>query len=107
MFPFRSAARPDDWQIEIWSSVHAQRPGMNGNANLTGAEALPDAPAPNELNDVPDERGGGATRNGCALYDLPRHRLVHHQLAMPALRTSSMRGLGAFANVFAIESFMD
>jgi nicotinate dehydrogenase subunit B len=101
------AARPADWQIEIWSSVHAQRPGMNGNANLIGAEALPDPPTPNEQNDVPDERGGGATRNAYALYDLPRHRLVYHQLAMPALRTSSMRGLGAFANVFAIESFMD
>jgi CO/xanthine dehydrogenase Mo-binding subunit len=79
---------------------------MNGNANLIGAEALPDAPAPNEQNDVPDERGGGATRNGYALYDLPRHRLVYHQLTMP-LRTSSLRGLGAFANIFAIESFMD
>jgi CO/xanthine dehydrogenase Mo-binding subunit len=101
------AARPADWQIEIWSAVHAQRPGMNGNDNFIGVEALPDAPTPNEPNDVPDERGGGATRNGTALYDLPRHRLVHHQLAMPALRTSSMRGLGAFANVFAIESFMD
>jgi CO/xanthine dehydrogenase Mo-binding subunit len=99
-------ARPADWTIEIWSSVHAQRPGMNGNANLIGAEALPDAPAPNEQNDVPDERGGGATRNGYALYDLPRHRLVYHQLKLP-LRTSSLRGLGAFANVFAIESFMD
>jgi CO/xanthine dehydrogenase Mo-binding subunit len=99
-------ARPADWTIEIWSSVHAQRPGMNHNANLIGAEALPDAPVPNEQNDVPDERGGGATRNGYALYDLPRHRLVYHQLKLP-LRTSSLRGLGAFANVFAIESFMD
>ena len=55
--------RPADWTIEIWSPPHAQRPGMNGNSNLLGAEALPDAPRRNELNDVPDERGGGATRN--------------------------------------------
>jgi nicotinate dehydrogenase subunit B len=100
------AARPADWTIEIWSGVHAQRPGMNGNANFISAEALPGAPPLKERNDVPDERGGGATRNGYALYDLPRHRLVHHQLDLP-LRTSSMRALGAFANVFAIESFMD
>ena len=99
--------RPADWTIEIWSAPHAQRPGMNGNSNLIGAEALPNAPPRNELNDVPDERGGGATRNGYAIYDLPRHRLIHHLLPRVPLRTSSLRGLGAWANVFAIESFMD
>ena len=80
---------------------------MNGNSNLIGAEALPNAPPRNELNDVPDERGGGATRNAYAIYDLPRHRLIHHLLPRVPLRTSSLRGLGAWANVFAIESFMD
>ena len=99
--------RPADWTIEIWSAPHAQRPGMNGNSNFISAEALPNAPARNELNDVPDERGGGATRNGYAIYDLPRHRLIHHLLPQVPLRTSSLRGLGAWANVFAIESFMD
>ena len=101
-------SRPADWTIEIWSPVHAQRPGMNGSANLLGAQALPDAPPPPaEISDVADEAGGGATRNGQALYDLPRHKLVHHLLAHVPIRTSSLRGLGAFANVFAIESFMD
>ena len=100
-------SRPTDWTIEIWSPPHAQRPGMNGNANLIGAEALPNPPALNPLNDVPDERGGGATRNAYAIYDLPRHRLIHHLLPQVPLRTSSLRGLGAWVNVFAIESFMD
>ena len=101
-------SRPADWTIEIWSPVHAQRPGMNGSANLLGAEALPDAPSPpTEINDVADDAGGGATRNAQALYDLPRHKLVHHLLPHVPVRTSSLRGLGAFANVFAIESFMD
>jgi CO/xanthine dehydrogenase Mo-binding subunit len=99
--------KPADWTIEIWSPPHAQRPGMNGNSNFAGAAALPDAPPLNPLNDVPDERGGGATRNGYAIYDLPRHRLIHHLLPNVPLRTSSLRGLGAWANVFAIESFMD
>ena len=103
-----AAAKPADWTLEIWSPVHAQRPGTNGSANLLGAEALPDAPPPPaEINDVPDAIGGGATRNGEALYDLPRHRLVHHLLSDVPVRTSSLRGLGAYANVFAIESFMD
>ena len=61
----------------------------------------------NELNDVPDDGGGGATRNAVPIYDLPRHRLIHHLLPRLPLRTSSLRGLGAWANVFAIESFID
>jgi nicotinate dehydrogenase subunit B len=101
-------SRPADWTIDVWSPVHAQRPGMNGHANLLGAEALPDAPPPPALiNDVADDAGGGASRNAQALYDLPRHTLVHHLLPDVAVRTSSLRGLGAFANIFAIESFMD
>jgi nicotinate dehydrogenase subunit B len=100
--------RPADWTSELWSPVHAQRPGMNGQSNFFSAEALPGAPPPlAEPNDVPDERGGGATRNAYPLYDLPHHRLIHHKLVGLPLRTSSLRGLGAFANVFAIESFID
>ena len=99
--------KPADWSIEIWSPPHAQRPGMNGNSNLLGAAALPNAPPLKPLNDVPDERGGGATRNAVAIYDLPRHRLIHHLLPQVPMRTSSLRGLGAWANVYAIESFMD
>jgi nicotinate dehydrogenase subunit B len=99
--------KPTDWTIEIWSPPHAQRPGMNGNSNLLGAAALPNAPALKPLGDVPDERGGGATRNAVAIYDLPRHRLIHHLLPDVPTRTSSLRGLGAWVNVYAIEGFID
>jgi CO/xanthine dehydrogenase Mo-binding subunit len=99
--------KPADWTIEIWSPPHAQRPGMNGNANFSGLAALPDAPPMKELNDIPDDRGGGATRNAFPIYDLPRHKLIHHMLPNVPLRTSSLRGLGAGANVYAIESFID
>ena len=100
--------RPADWTIEIWSPPHAQRPGMNGNSNLARRERVAQrATAERRSNDVPDERGGGATRNAVAIYDLPRHRLIHHLLPEVPLRTSSLRGLGAWANVYAIESFID
>jgi CO/xanthine dehydrogenase Mo-binding subunit len=102
-----AAGKPADWRIEIWSPPHAQRPGMNGNNNFIGAAALPNPAPMKELSDVPDERGGGATRNGYAIYDLPRHRLIHHMITEPPLRTSSLRGLGAWANVYAIEGFID
>ena len=41
------------------------------------------------------------------IYDFPQKHLVKHLVAQSPLRTSSLRSLGAFANVFAIESFMD
>jgi nicotinate dehydrogenase subunit B len=34
-------------------------------------------------------------------------RIVHHLIPEPPVRTSALRGLGATANVFAIESFID
>src|SRR5262249_56849193 len=51
--------------------------------------------------------GGGGSRNGVALYQFPRHRVIHHFIPDPRVRPSALRSLGAFANVFAIESFLD
>ncbi|MYZ49258.1 molybdopterin cofactor-binding domain-containing protein, partial [Propylenella binzhouense] len=102
------AGRPADWTFELWSAAHGQRPGSNGVANLIGAEALPDAaPPPKETSDPVDPDGGGAMRNARALYDLPHQRILHHLLEMPAVRTSSLRGLGTFMNLFSIECFID
>lgn len=99
--------RPLDWAIHIWSPTHVSRPGANGGVNLLTAEALENPPEPPVPGDFPDALGGGATRNGFLLYDLPHQALVHHFIPDAPARTSSMRGLGAFANVFALESFMD
>ena len=99
--------RPVDWAIEVFSGTHGQRPGHNGGVNLLPAEALPDPPPPPALADVPEAAGFGGLRNARALYDLPPQRVLHHLVKRPPLRTSSMRGLGAHGNVFAIESFVD
>ena len=99
--------RPLEWTHELWSAVHGQRPGMAGNVNLLAAAALPNAPPPPEPVDVPDAGGGGGTRNSTTLYDFPRQRVVHHLVTQMPVRTSSLRTLGGFANVFAAESFMD
>jgi CO/xanthine dehydrogenase Mo-binding subunit len=50
---------------------------------------------------------GAGTRNAVPYYDLPAARYVHHLVAAPPVRTSALRGLGAVAHVFAIESFLD
>jgi nicotinate dehydrogenase subunit B len=49
----------------------------------------------------------GIHRNAEPLYAFPRRRVVKHFVAESPLRVSAHRGLGAYANVFAIESFMD
>jgi nicotinate dehydrogenase subunit B len=92
--------------VEIWSPTHAQRPGMAGGINLLGEMALP-GHSPTEKADVPDAVGGGGVRNAIALYDLSDQRVIHHFIPDLPVRTSALRSLGAFANVFAIESFID
>jgi nicotinate dehydrogenase subunit B len=95
---------PADWTTEIWSGRHGSRPG--GGGNLLAAEALPDPPPSPPPAESPGPPGAG-TRNGEPLYDFPAKRIVHHLIAETPVRTSSLRGLGATLNVFAIESFMD
>lgn len=99
--------RPLNWRTEIWSPPHVQRPGLNGNSNLLGASAIEGAPPLKPIDDLPHERGGGATRNSVPMYQLGHFQLTHHMIPLTTVRTSSLRGLGTWANVFAIESFID
>ena len=99
-----ASGRPADWTTEIWSGRHSSRPG--GGGNLLAAEALPDPPPPPPAVESGYPPGAG-TRNGEPLYDFPAKRIVHHLIAETPVRTSSLRGLGATLNVFAIESSMD
>lgn len=48
-----------------------------------------------------------AARNGVPYYEFPSTRVATHFVTDMPLRVSAHRGLGAYANVFAIESFMD
>ena len=97
--------KPADWTAEIWSGTHNGRPGSG--ANLLAAYALPEHPADPPLNDVPESNGGGATRNAEPLYDIPQKRILQHLVAETPIRVSSLRGLGAMPNVFALECAID
>src|SRR5438105_55599 len=89
---------------EIWRRRHTSRPG--GAGNLLAAEALPNPPPAPPASESSYPPGAG-TRNGEPLYAFPAKRILHHLVADTPVRTSSLRGLGATLNVFAIESFMD
>ena len=101
-----STGRPVDWITEIWSATHGQRPGVGGAA-LLAAEALENPPPPRKPFDIPEDRGGGATRNAIPLYDFASKAIHYHLVHDVPVRTSSLRGLGATLNVFAIEGLVD
>jgi len=98
------AGRIVGWRHEVWSNTHSTRPGRAGDL-LAGTEvAAPFAPTPPKP--LPQPEGGG-DRNAIPLYALPNARVVHHFLRDMPLRVSALRSLGAYMNVFAIESFID
>jgi CO/xanthine dehydrogenase Mo-binding subunit len=95
-----------DWTHEVWSHPHSTRPGPADGVNLLAAWTLAKPLAPPFPADVPQPTGGAA-RNAIPLYDLPNVTVVKHYLPDAPIRTSALRTLGGYANVFALESFID
>lgn len=95
-----SQGRITGWKYDLWSDDHGVRPGGDAD-NLMPAWYI-------EKGHGKAKSGfrGGATRNSEPYYSIPQLHLQSHIFRGP-LRRSSLRGLGAYANVFAIESFMD
>jgi nicotinate dehydrogenase subunit B len=93
-----------DWDYGVWSNTHNRRPNVGGlmlqNAALPEALPVP-PPAP-----IPMPEGGGE-RNSNPLYVFPNARVVSHFIPEMPVRISALRSLGAYLNIFAIESFMD
>jgi CO/xanthine dehydrogenase Mo-binding subunit len=93
-----------DWEYHVWSNTHSTRPGAAGNILAAIHLAQPfTPPAPTPL---PQPEGGG-DRNAIPLYKFPSARVIHHFIPSMPLRVSALRGLGAYMNVFSLESFMD
>lgn len=98
--------RIESWTLDLWSHGHSTRPGGKGGVNLLAAWHL-DPPIRAARPGNPPLPAGGSHRNAVPLYDFPNVRVMNHLVRTAPLRTSAMRALGAHANVFAIESFMD
>lgn len=88
------------WDCGIWSDTHSTRPGGKAG-HFIAARHLE---KPFEFQ--PGGFSGGSYRNSMPLYAFPAKNIVLHNYKGP-LRTSALRGLGAYGNIFALESFMD
>jgi nicotinate dehydrogenase subunit B len=95
-----------EWSHELWSHPHNTRPGSSAGVNLLAATDLAKPFASVPPPDVP-QPAGGSDRNAIPLYDFPNVKVVKHFIAAAPLRTSALRTLGGYANVFALESFID
>jgi nicotinate dehydrogenase subunit B len=92
------------WDYAVWSDTHSTRPGGAG-ATLVGrhiAAAFPIPPA-----QPGSQPTGFGDRNIVPLYTVPNQRLIYNFVPHQRIRVSALRGLGAYGNIFAIESFMD
>ncbi|MFL5290149.1 MAG: molybdopterin cofactor-binding domain-containing protein [Myxococcales bacterium] len=95
-----------DFRNELWSHTHSTRPGESDGTNLLAAWYLKEPQKPGSARNIPQPAGGG-DRNAIPLYVFPRQRVTNHMIPDMPVRVSALRTLGAYANVFAIESFMD
>lgn len=98
------------WSHETFSDTHRGRPraGPNraGAGRLLASRYLADAVMPPRAE--PNlAHHAGIHRNADPLYAFANRRIVKHLVRDLPLRVSAMRTLGAYANVFAAESFMD
>jgi CO/xanthine dehydrogenase Mo-binding subunit len=92
------------WAYDLWSNTHSTRPGGAGALLAARHKAEAFQPKPAKLNISPS---GNGDRNADPLYVIPNKRVLWHFLADMPLRVSALRALGAYANVFAIESTID
>jgi nicotinate dehydrogenase subunit B len=93
-----------DWNFEVWSNTHSMRPG--GAGSMLAAQHMAQPFAVPAAKPIPLPEGGG-DRNAIPIYKFPNAHVVHHFLPDMPVRISAMRSLGAYHNVFSIESFMD
>jgi nicotinate dehydrogenase subunit B len=95
-----------DWQHELWSHTHSTRPGDPEGCNLLAAWSMQEPLKPGAARNIP-QPSGGSDRNAIPLYVFPQQKTINHLLPDMPVRVSALRTLGAYANVFALESFMD
>jgi nicotinate dehydrogenase subunit B len=93
-----------DWNFEVFSNTHSMRPGSAGCLLAAQHMGQPFAVPPAKPIPLPE---GGGDRNAIPIYTFPNAHVVHHFIPDMPIRISALRSLGAYHNVFSIESFID
>lgn len=99
--------RVAEWHEEIWGNRHIGRAGRFPGPGLLAAWHFEPGIEPPLPADMPLVMGGGSQRNAVPYYDFAVKRVVNHAIQSMPIRVSALRALGAYINVFAIETFMD
>jgi nicotinate dehydrogenase subunit B len=95
-----------NWQYELWSNSHSTRPESTKGTNVLAAWYLAEPQKMGPPTSPPQPAGGG-DRNSIPLYEFANQRVIHHFVQDMPIRVSALRTLGAYSNVFAIESFLE
>jgi nicotinate dehydrogenase subunit B len=94
------------WRYDLWSCTHSTRPsgGEEAGNMLAANEKAKPIPEPHPRDGT--QPAGGADRNSIPLYKIANQKVTEHLVVKNPIRVSALRSLGAYANVFAIESFV-
>ncbi len=95
------------WNHDVWSYPHLGRARLDIESSGLLASGYLSQPMKAQKSAPGMWAEAGAHRNANPIYDFPKQRIVKHSLKKSPLRVSTLRSLGAFTNIFAIESFMD
>lgn len=101
------AGKVDWWRHEIWSNGYVARPGRGQEPTLRAGPESDGRFSPYVSINTPAATGGAAERNAVPIYEFPNQHVINNRILVNRIRTSSIRSLGAFGNVFALESFID
>ena len=112
--PWSCTSRPV-WRQTAASSIGNTSSGATATAPVRAVRAAPTSSRPGiwpNRSSRPRSRAasqpaGAEDRNAVPLYDFPNQKIIRHLVKEMPLRTSALRTLGAYGNVFALESFMD
>ncbi len=88
------------WNAEVWSDTHSTRAAGKAGHLIAGRHLE------KPFAFAGDRFSGGSHRNSSPIYNVPSRQIKLFNYKGP-LRTSSLRSLGSYANIFALESFMD
>lgn len=104
------------WALDGWSNGHLSRPGVAADVGRASSliaawhlsDPVPRAPQIDPSMGANGVEHGGMSRNAVStIYEFSNQKVVGHLVQEIPLRASSLRAIGAYANIFAIESFMD